>query len=97
MRPAGVLLFALVLAGILACGKGEQELRDDCPTAGTACPACTSDSDCTIVSNPCHETATCTHARREPVLTVNQIGCNSEYDRPPAERCGCVSSVCRTR
>lgn len=85
------------LAGLLAACHGEQRLTDDCPTAGTACPACTSDSDCIIASNACHEYATCTHLRREPPMSVNQIGCNDEYDKPPAERCGCVERVCRSR
>jgi hypothetical protein len=81
---------------VLSC-KGEQELRDDCPSAGGACPACATDADCFILSNPCHESAVCTHRRREPALAVNQIGCNSEYDLPPADKCGCVDAVCRSR
>lgn len=87
----------LVLA--LAACHGEQALRDDCATAGGDCPACQDDRDCVIVSNACHETATCTHARRDPPLAVTQEGCASwlAYDVPPAERCGCVQSVCRAR
>lgn len=87
-------LGALVVLG--AC-RGEQELRDDCPTAGAACPACTKDEDCAIVSNPCHASATCTSRARTPTLAVNQIGCNLEYDVPPAEHCGCIAGVCRAR
>jgi hypothetical protein len=85
------------MAFLLGACKGEQELKDDCPSAGGACPLCASDSECVIVSNPCHETATCTHARREPKLVANSIGCGAEYDVPPAESCGCVANVCRSR
>ena len=87
----------VALFGALASCKGEQTLRDDCPTAGTACPACTGDDECMIVSNECNESASCTHRKREPQLSVNQIGCNAEYDRPPASKCGCVANVCRSR
>jgi hypothetical protein len=82
---------------LLAACRGEQDLRSDCVADGGACPACTTDSDCIIVSNACYATANCTHRRREPPLAVTQIGCNQEYDVPPPERCGCVSSVCRAR
>lgn len=88
---------AFVLCLVTAACRGEQQLRDDCPTAGQACPACTADADCVIVSNPCLETASCTSRRREPPLSVAQLGCNGEYDLPPAERCGCVAGVCRSR
>jgi len=90
----GIVVAAAMI--LLAC-KGEQELRDDCPSSGTACPPCATDADCIIASNTCHESAVCTHRRREPPIGVNQIGCNSEYDKPPPERCGCVASVCRSR
>jgi hypothetical protein len=88
-------LVAALLA-LVAC-RGEQELHDDCPTAGTACPACATDADCIIVSNTCNEGAACTHRHRDPQLSVTQIGCSVEYDRPPAERCGCVDRMCRVR
>ncbi len=87
---------AVVALVLLAC-RGEQELRDDCPSAGAACPACREDADCVIVSNTCHEVATCTSKTRNPPFAVDQIGCNWEYDRPPAERCGCVAGVCRSK
>jgi hypothetical protein len=86
----------VIVQGAIAC-KGEQELKDDCPHSNGACPACSSDNDCVIVSNPCHETASCTHRNRNPPLSVDQIGCSTEYDKPPANRCGCVQNVCRGR
>jgi hypothetical protein len=88
--------YALLSALIVAC-LGEQELRDDCATGGASCPSCQSDAECVIVSNPCHATAVCTHARRDPPIAVNQIGCNREYDVPEPSRCGCVAGVCRAR
>ena len=36
------------MQGLAPC-KGEQTLKDDCPTAGAACPACTTDDECIIV------------------------------------------------
>lgn len=106
MRYDGRAMRALILSGLagaglvlLACGlpRGEQELKDDCPTSGPACPPCTTDDDCVIVSNTCNSSAVCTHRKRQPTLSVTQIGCDSEYDRPPPAKCGCVQSVCRTR
>lgn len=95
MRARAVVLgIASVL--LVAC-RGEQELHDDCPTAGSACPACTRDEECGIVSNACHAHATCTSRARKPTLAVDQLGCSLEYDVPPAERCGCVAGVCRAR
>jgi hypothetical protein len=94
---ATALILVAITAVTFAACRGEQELRDDCPSAGNACPACTADADCTIVSNTCLEAATCTSRKREPALAVVQIGCNWEYDAPPAERCGCVAGVCRAR
>jgi hypothetical protein len=93
------LAATLVVVGLVAAAgcRGEQELRDDCPTAGGACPTCREDTECVIVSNECHAHAACTHRDRDPPLAVNMIGCNYEYDRPPAERCGCVDGTCRAR
>jgi hypothetical protein len=75
---------ALVFSSFLATAgcRGEQDLTSDCTGAGNVCPACTSDSDCIIVSNECHASASCTHLRRYPKLVVNSIGCGWEYDRP---------------
>jgi hypothetical protein len=80
-----------------ACGKGEQRLKDDCPESGRACPKCTSDADCFIVSNLCSELAYCTHRRREPPLAADDATCSVEHERPPADRCGCVGEICRVR
>lgn len=94
-RLFGVTAFSMVLVGT-ACSS-EQDLRDDCPTANGACPACTADADCVIVSNPCEDSAYCTHVRRAPPLSVTQLGCNHENDKPPASRCGCVQGTCRSK
>lgn len=80
---------------LVAC-RGEQGLVDDC-VGNDACPACDADADCEIGSNTCEENAFCTSVRRDPALAVTQIGCNVEYDRPPAAACGCVDHVCRSR
>lgn len=70
----GFVIVGFVLGFVVAACRGEQELRDDCPTAGQACPACTTDADCEIVSNTCLETASCTSRTREPPLVVAHLG-----------------------
>jgi hypothetical protein len=85
---------ACIVLAVAACSS-EQRLRDDCTTPGVTCPACASDSDCEIVSNACHEAATCTDRRRE--LQVNQIGCLVENDVPADDRCACIQGMCRSR
>lgn len=89
MRIFGLLL-ALALA---SCGMGPQELVDTCLRDGVNCPPCTSNADCVIASNLCHETASCVH--RELNYGVTQEGCSLEHD-PPEERCSCIESVCRS-
>lgn len=93
----GVLLPVLAMVALAPACRGEQDLRSDCVANPGACPACTIDGDCTIVSNTCYATANCTHRRRVPPLSVTEIGCDQEYDAPPPERCGCVNAVCRAR
>jgi hypothetical protein len=101
MKPVWLfrsLFVAVALSAVLAC-HGEQELHSDCVKSPDVCPPCTTDAECIIVSNECHESAACTHRDRDPPLAVNQIGCSSEleYDRPPPERCGCARNVCRAK
>ena len=89
-------LVGLLLSLLLSC-RGEQELHSDCLENPGACPARSADTDCIIVSNECHPNAYCTHHDRDPPLAVNMIGCNYEYDRSPAWKCGCVEAVCQTQ
>lgn len=86
----------LVFATILATSSclGLQDVRDHCLEAPDNCPPCQLDNECVIVSNPCHETAHCTH--RDTHLSVNQIGCNLEYDVPSDDVCRCVEGLCRS-
>jgi len=96
---ARVIRGAVVLAliGLLASCRGEQKLHSDCVDNPGVCPPCTSDEQCSIVTNACLPEASCTHRDRDPPLAVIQIGCALEYDEPPPERCGCVAGVCRAR
>ena len=99
-RLAGLTLFVvLVAAGVAGC-RTTQTLNADCvaaPNADATCPTCTADSDCVIVSNPCHDSAACTHRKRKPELAVTLIGCNRENIVPPPESCGCVAGACKPR
>lgn len=95
-RPALLALLALFLAatGVLSGCFGLQEVRDHCLEDNANCPPCQLDSECVIVSNPCHETAHCTH--RDTNLSVDQIGCNYAYDVPSDDVCRCRSGICRS-
>jgi hypothetical protein len=83
----------LILWAVLAaCGPGSQELVSGCLNDPMLCPACGSDADCVIVSNACHETASCAH--REANVAVTQEGCSQEHD-PPDDRCACLGNICQ--
>jgi hypothetical protein len=83
------LSFALAFS---ACAPGPQQLVDTCLTSADLCPPCDSHDDCVIVSNLCHESASCVHA--DSNFAVTQDGCSLEHE-PPEEVCACVSGVCR--
>jgi hypothetical protein len=86
-------LLALVLAFALpACGLGSQELVSSCLDDPTLCPACSTNADCVITSNLCHENAYCSH--KDAPIFVTQDGCSAEY-RPPDEACACIQNVCQ--
>lgn len=94
----GAELCCFALVSLMFGCRSTQSLRDDCISeASVVCPACDRDEDCMIVSNRCLASAACTHVRRDPPLSVVAVGCNIEYDRPPASSCGCVEGVCRGR
>jgi hypothetical protein len=84
---------------LLTSCHGEQKLHSDCLDNPGVCPTCTADSDCVIESQGCFPDAYCTHQQRNPRLNFPAIGCGSwsEYDVPPASRCGCIEAVCRVR
>jgi hypothetical protein len=84
------MALAMVLAG---CGR-VQEIQNTCD-GDLECPACTTDNQCVIVSNACHETAACVH--RDVELSVNQIGCSDAlaYEVPDDAVCTCQASVCK--
>ena len=85
-------LFVTLIFAALGLGcHGMQGVKDYCAEQGN-CPACTTDADCEIVSNSCHEFATC--APKAANLSVNQIGCSIEYDVPSDDVCRCVEKVC---
>jgi hypothetical protein len=91
-----MLVFVPLLLALLSC-HGEQSLHDDCVDNPGDCQACKADDECVIVSNECHANAYCTSRNRNPPLGVTQEGCNFEYDKPAAERCGCLERICRSR
>jgi hypothetical protein len=77
--------------GLLGC-YGEQEVVDYCAGDPSQCTPCHSSEQCVIVSNACHETASCVH--RDVGLAVTQEGCNYGYDVPSDSVCECVQNVC---
>ena len=92
MRARGVIA-ALLLA---ACSL-PQQLASPCvgmPVSANTCPACTTDADCAIISNPCHEAASC--VPKAAFWAVDAIGCDFEH-APTTSTCGCVNSVCQKK
>jgi len=95
-RPLFFLLGCVLLAGCL----GRQVLTSPCVSTASAsdpaaCPACQSDADCYVLSNPCYETASC--VPKEGNWAVTLLGCTREYEVPPASECGCVEGVCQAK
>jgi hypothetical protein len=89
--------FAFCLAVHLGC-RGEQEIRQFCSVstdagdAGpVACPACVTDEDCVLVSNPCQDIGYCAPAKVG--LHTTQEGCLFEHE-VPTRPCGCVERNC---
>ena len=91
MRP--LLLLPLLLLP-LGC-YGMQDIVNICDTdpGHERCPSCSSDEQCVVSSNTCHEKAYCHHRDVEIMLTMD--GCNWSYDRPPDEDCRCIAHECR--
>ncbi len=58
-----------------------------------ACPACATDADCFVLSNPCYETASCVPKAGNWAVTL--LGCTRELEVPPDSECGCVGGVCQ--
>jgi hypothetical protein len=94
---ATIVALGVYGSALLAACAGTQDLANDCPDADGACPPCSAHEECVVVSNPCHDTAWCTHVDRDPPLAVNQIGCNLEHEVPPDSACGCVRGACAAR
>lgn len=87
LRAATVILLCLGGGGCL----GEQELRQHCVANDAGCPACSTSSDCEIVSNACQPSAVC--APKAVGLRVTQEGCSRGYP-PSRARCECVARSC---
>ena len=91
MGSGAVVMLALSLA---ACG-GRQDLVSPCIEAGASCPPCSVNDECVVVSNACHETASCTH--RDSGLVVTMDGCSDAqaHEVPPDSDCVCQQAVCQ--
>lgn len=88
------LLSMLALLAV-ACGR-EQKISNPCLEEPGLCDPCHADSECVILSNSCHEYASCVPAGSD--FAVNEIGCSSalEYDVPADSECVCEATVCRS-
>lgn len=85
--------WVLLLSG---CLLSPQKLESPCVGVSDAgaCPACVTDADCAIASNPCYPTASCVPVAGNWAVTL--LGCTTEHP-PPVQQCGCVDSVCRAK
>ena len=85
-------------AGTSDSEPGVQTLTSPCvaPAADAAsqCPACTTDADCVISSNPCHPTAVCVPVAGRWMETLET--CTQKKHLPQGAWCGCVGGVCRS-
>lgn len=90
-----IVLGLTVSAVLLGCGK-QQELTSYCLEPGVTCPPCSTDDECAVLSNACHETATCVH-RDDVGVAVTMEGCGIENDVPPDSDCVCIDTTCVTR
>ena len=90
-----IIVIACFLAGCLGANGclGEQKIENGCESY--PCPSCSSDDECHIVSNPCHETGQCVHVDLD--LDVTGDGCNYSYDVPSDEICKCVEETCKVK
>lgn len=90
----GMRLFALAGLLVLTACVPPQTLTSPCvgQPDGGSCPACSTDADCSIVTNLCHETAACVPTAGHWAAT--QEGCAVEH--PPTQTpCVCHGSVCQ--
>ncbi|MGC4118586.1 MAG: hypothetical protein QM765_29320 [Myxococcales bacterium] len=92
-----LLLACVCLLTVAGC-LGRQTLTSPCLSTKAAsdpaaCPACKSDTDCYVLSNPCYESASC--VPKDGNWAVTLLGCTREYEVPPASECGCVQGVCQ--
>ena len=89
-------LGCFLFAALMTTGgcRGVQEIQNTCD-GELECPPCTTDDECVIVSNACHETAACVH--RDVDLAVNQIGCSDAlpHEVPQDTECTCQEETCR--
>ena len=97
---AAAPFFAFCLAVHSGC-QGDQQIRRFCAAstdagdAGpVACPACTTDEDCVLISNPCQDVGYC--APRSVGLHVTQEGCLFERE-VPTRPCACFERNCTPR
>jgi hypothetical protein len=85
-----------ILSLLVLATCGDQELLAYCDQEGLDCPPCSSNAECVVLSNACHETASCVH-RDDDTVAVTMDGCNWSYDVPPDSECVCTESVCLPR
>lgn len=89
----------VVVFALMSCGVTPQRLVSPCamepkPTDVSQCPSCTSDAECSVLSNPCLSTASCIPTKGN--WAVITLGCDkaAEY-APTTSPCRCVEGVCR--
>jgi hypothetical protein len=86
---------ALALGFLLVSCGHKQELKSYCLEDPANCPSCSVDADCVIVSNPCHDSAMCSH--KDAHLATTMEGCSFENEVPDASECICKDAVCQAR
>jgi hypothetical protein len=91
---------ALVIAVILVgcTGTPQQYLTSPCvgmaaTQPGDACPPCTTDSDCQILSNLCEASAFCVNKTSN--WTTSPLTCSTSAQYlPNTTPCGCTHAIC---
>lgn len=94
MRARGLSFLLLVAAGCLPPQTLDSPCVGQPVTDGGACPACVTDADCYVLSNPCYDSASC--VPRAGNWAVTLLGCNVEHP-PTLATCGCTNGVCAAR
>lgn len=86
---------SVALSGCILVPQALESPCADLPVSEDVCPACNTDADCGVLSNPCHASAICVPSEGNWGVTADGCLFLAQRAVPAASRCRCVDSVCQ--